>query len=579
MTRALRAVAVAIAVGGVIDPALAVSQREPLRINLLAPSSAAALRLRDRVTRDLGRETLVNTGEPPDAVVIVGDPHEPEALPADIPVSIVMPVAREARNLRLVGASSPDSVLVGQEAIITARFEANGMKGESSTIELQQEGITLSATEHRWTRDSEQFTATLVHVPPVTGLTHVTVRARPATGEANDDDNAADLALLASARTLRVAVYEPRPSWAVGFIRRAIESDPLFSTSSLVRPSRGPVVTAGPPLRALSSETLAAYDAVLVGAPEELTASDVAALTAFCEVRGGSVILVPDRRPSGPYASLVAVSGFDEVLLDTPVALVRDGPIGISASEFALPRRLGPGAIAVGSLRQQDARVAIVSLPRGRGRILFSGALDAWRFRAAGQNDAGFARFWTGIVANLAAASPRPVSISVQPALAAPGDCLRIRAAMDARLLAKHGGDATPVSAALVAHDGTPQFVRLWPAAEDGVFHGEVAAPAAGWYDARVTAGASTADTPIIVANGVRHPPAYDEDSLRLIAETTGGVVVDAADTAPLQAHLRSLPRRDRRRTLRPMRSAWWSLPFAAALCAEWAWRRYRGAR
>ena len=578
MTRALRAVAVAIAVGGVIDPAVAVNKREPLRVNLVVPSSAAAPRLRDRVIRDLGREILVNTGEPPDAVVIAGEPNELMALPAATPVSFVVPVAREARNLRLIGVTSPDAVLVGQEAVIMARLEAIGMKGESSTVELQQDNVTLAATEHRWTQDREQFTATLVHVPPVAGITHVTVRARPATGEASDDDNAADLALLAGARTLRIALYEPRPSWAAGFIRRAIESDPVFSTSSLVRPSRGHVVTAGPPFRAITSEALAAYDAVLVGAPEELTAADVAALTAFCEMRGGSVILVPDRRPSGPYASLVAASGFDEVLLDKPVGLVGDGPIGISASEFALPRRLGPGAIAVGVLRQQDARVAIVSLPRGRGRVLFSGALDAWRFRGAGQDDAEFARFWTGIVANLAAASPRPISISVQPALAAPGDRLRIRAAVDVRILG-HGDEGPSVTASLVARDGTQHFVRLWPAAEDGVLQGEVAAPAVGSYDARVTAGAGTADTPIVVANGVRHPPAYDEDSLRLIAKTTGGVVVDAADTAPLRTHLRSLPRRDELRTLRPMRSAWWSLPFAAALCAEWAWRRYRGAR
>jgi hypothetical protein len=130
-----------------------------------------------------------------------------------------------------------------------------------------------------------------------------------------------------------------------------------------------------------------------------------------------------------------------------------------------------------------------------------------------------------------------------------------------------------------VARDGTQHFVRLWPVAEGGVFQGEVAAPAAGLYDARVTAGASTADTPIVVASDVRYPPAYGEDSIRLIADTTGGVVVDAADTVPLRTHLRSLPRREESRTLRPMRSAWWSLPLAAALCAEWAWRRYRGAR
>ena len=147
-------------------------------------------------------------------------------------------------------------------------------------------------------------------------------------------------------------------------------------------------MTAGPRLTRLSADALASYDAVLLGAPEDLTESEVAALSSFCELRGGAVIFLPDRRPSGSYARLVSSSGFDEALLNKPAPLVGDGPIGVSASEFALPRRLGPGAIAVASLSRQVARAAIGSVPLGRGRILFSGALDAWRFRATGPDEA-----------------------------------------------------------------------------------------------------------------------------------------------------------------------------------------------
>jgi len=338
-------------------------------------------------------------------------------------------------------------------------------------------------------------------------------------------------------------------------------------------------VTAGPRLTRLSADALASYDAVLLGAPEDLTESEVAALASFCELRGGAVIFLPDRRPSGPYARLVSSSGFDEALLDKPAPLVGDGPIGVSASEFALPRRLGPGAMAVASLSQQVARAVIVSVPFGRGRILFSGALDAWRFRATGPDDAAFARFWTGIIADLAAASPRRLSISVHPALAAPGDRMRFRVAVDSLGFPQRDGEGPPVRASLVARDGTEHFVRLWPAADPGVFEGDVVAPQAGSYDARAGAAGSMADTPVIVADDVRHPPTYDDETMKMIAETSGGVVVDATDTAPLRRHLSGLNRHDERRTLHPMRSGWWSLPFAAALCAEWTLRRRRGAR
>ena len=71
----------------------------------------------------------------------------------------------------------------------------------------------------------------------------------------------------------------------------------------------------------------------------------------------------------------------------------------------------------------------------------------------------------------------------------------------------------------------------------------------------------------------------FDDEALKMIAETSGGVVVDATDTAPLRRHLSGLNRHDERRTFHPMRSGWWSLPFASVLCAEWALRRRRGAR
>lgn len=575
MTRALRAVALLIAVAGVIDPAIAVDRTHPVRVEFRAGPSPWTRSVRDRLIRDLGASIAAADGEPPDAVVLV-DSRDSLTVPDAASVSIVARVPPGARNVRLIRAVSPGTVLVGQEAVFSAEFEAIGMAGQSSAIALEQHAVPLAATEHRWTSPRERFTASLPYVPPMAGISRMTLRARPLAGEATDEDNAADVPLVASARTLRVAVYEPRPSWAAGFVRRALESDPVFVTSSLVRPSRGPVVTAGPRLRSLSSDVLASYDAILIGAPEDLSGAEVAALTTFCEVRGGAVVFLPDRRPSGPYAQVVSLSGFEELLIEKPVALTGEGPVGVSASEFSVPRGLGPGADVVASLSQPSARPVIVSLPRGRGRVVFSGALDAWRFRAAGADEAAFARFWTGIVANLASSSPARVSISVNPAVAAPGDRLIVRVTVDS-FAAR--GEGPGVSASLVAADGSEQFVRLWPLAEAGVFEGEAVASWAGEYDARATAGGDTADTPMIVADDVRHPPAYDEDDWRVIAAATGGVVVDATDLAPLQRHLRGLARREAPRTIHPMRSGWWVVPFAGALCLEWAVRRRRGAR
>ena len=579
MTRVLRALAVTVALAGVVDPHVAVARLQPHRVDFRVEQTALAIATRDRLIRDLGNGFVIDTSERPDAVVQIGAMQTSSILPADVPVSFVSPVPAGSRNVRLAMAVDPEAVLVGQEAVFSAEFEAVGMKGLSSTIELQQDGVQLAAVEHRWMADREQFLAKLRYTPPVAGLFRVAVRAKPADGEVSGEDNGADLALLASTRTLRVAVYEPRPSWAAGFVRRALESDAVFSVSSVVRPSLGPEVSVGPRLHRLSPEALASFDAIVIGAPEELTPAEVSALTAFCETRGGAVVLLPDRHPSGAYAHLVTSAGFDDVLVDKPVALTGEGPIGVSASEFAVPRGLGPGALALASLHQGGDRVVIVSLPRGRGRVVFSGALDAWRFRAAGAAADLFVRFWTGLVANLALSSPPRVSVVVRPAVAGPGDRLRVRVEADPVALAASYGTSREASASLTAADGTEHFVRLWPSAAPGVLEGDVDAPPVGSYDARATVADATADTPIIVAEGVRHPPVYDNEAVRLVARASGGVVVDASDTTPLRRHLLEGSRGTESSPWRPMRSAWLIVPFTGVLCLEWALRRSRGLR
>ena len=77
-----------------------------------------------------------------------------------------------------------------------------------------------------------------------------------------------------------------------------------------------------------------------------------------------------------------------------------------------------------------------------------------------------------------------------------------------------------------------------------------------------------------------RHPSGVAggaEGALRLIAATTEGVVVSAADLTPLESHLRSLPSGEVEQTVRPARSLALVIGFATLLCAEWTIRRRRG--
>ena len=568
---ALRALAVLLAIAALIDPAFAVRRARPVPVELRTEPSVLAAAIRDRLAADLRDQIAVDTGEPPAALVMIGSTNE-TPLPGNVPISLVSvtpPGGPAEPNVRLVHASPPEPVLPGQEVILDVQFEAIGLAGRSSTIDLEQDGVRLARVEHPWTRDRERFTASLRYAPPVSGIQKVTVVSQPIAGELSREDNAADLPIVCAVRTLRVAAYEPRPSWAAGFVRRALEADPVFEVSSLVRPSRGVEVRAGTPPRGLTASALAPFDAVLAGAPEELSAGEVSALDAFAQERGGAVILLPDVRPSGQYVRLLPSIRFEEALLEKPIAVLAQGRPAFNASEFALPRGLDAGGV---SLASAGDLTVVASWPRGAGRVIVSGALDAWRYRAG--NEDAFGRFWTGTIAAVAAAAPPRLAVSVHPALAAPGQPVTIRAAVRTTSHA-----VAAVEASLVAPDGSQQFVRLWPLAEAGVFEGTVTPSHAGRYEARASrAGDPTAAAPLLVAEDVRQPPG-DRDALERVAKATGGVVTDGSTLEPLERHLRGLARRDVPANRHPTRSVWWGLAFAAALCGEWALRRRGGAR
>jgi hypothetical protein len=141
-----------------------------------------------------------------------------------------------------------------------------------------------------------------------------------------------------------------------------------------------------------------------------------------------------------------------------------------------------------------DSAPVIVSMPRGDGRLLLSGAMDAWRYRAA--DNAAFDRFWQSTIAGLALSVPPPIAIDVEPPLLRPGDAGTVIARVRAR-------DAEVVSASI---DGQP--LRLWPATESGVYRGEfVASAAPGRSAIEVRAEARAARGPNQLRQGSGVPP------------------------------------------------------------------------
>jgi hypothetical protein len=574
MTMVLRAMALAIVVVAAVDPKLDVHREAPgaVEVRLGRGGSAGAAAWQAHVAEETAGRS---PGGEPSALVIV-DPvsSDLEALPADVPVSVVFP--RDG-SIEIVRIEYPAAVLPGQTAMVRADVRVTGLAGADVRVTLEQDGLVLAETARQAGAADDRFTIEMPYTPPAAGLHRVRMAVQ---GDSDRYHAVADAGIRAEARPLRVLFFEPRPSWGVTFVRQALERDAVFALSGIARTSPGIATRmAGAPVR-LTPAALDRFDAILVGAPEVLTEVEVRALEAFARVRGGAVVFQPDARPSGPYARRLATT-FDEVLLERPASL-RTAAGELRASEMAIARAWLPGVTQLATRVAGDAEQAVItSWPVGEGRLVFSGALDGWRYRA--DEGGAFERFWQSLMVNLAAAAPRPLELTVEPAVAAPGDPVRViarvRAAGD-RVLPPIAAALVlpPIAAALVTEDGARQFVRLWPAAEEGVFEGRVDAPAAGRHVLQASAGASTADVPLLVADGVRQAAGLDRATLGGVATATGGVAVDEADLAPLFAHLRE------RQALQdavvyPLRSSWWFVACIGALCGEWAVRRRRGLR
>ncbi len=503
---------------------------------------------------------------------ILDDPND------DVPVSVVS-VEPRGRNVRVLEARAAPAVLAGQRAVVSVDLEATGMRGETTVVTLERDGVELARATLPWTADHARGTVALACVLAEAGLAPLRVRAHVSSGESSDADNVLDLGLRAVDRTLRVLAWAARPSWTLAFVRRALESDTAFSVSSVTASSRGIGTRSGLAPARLTARALAPFDVAIVGAPEDLDRREVEALDAFVSLRGGAVVFLPDRLPSGPYRTLVPAVRFEEVLLDRPAAVSAGGGAEFQASEFALPAGGGAGGHSVAALVQgARTRPVVVAWPRGNGQVVFSGALDGWRSRGAeGQ---GFTRFWPALVAGLALMAPPPLSVSVDPPYAAPGDPVTVAARYRAtELVPAAGGVRVPaVRAEIVSSDGRSTPLRLWPSSVPGVYEGSVVAPAPGQFDVRVSgAGGRAADAPLLVVAGARArrlAPAPE-----WVAGATGGAVGHASDTTAVEANLRARLRPREPVDLYPMRSGWWIVPFAAALCGEWALRRRKGLR
>jgi hypothetical protein len=542
------------------------------------------------------------------AAIVVGDRLPDDPPPDSLIVATVSLAAPIGSGVRIVRGEAPRDVPAGTAIHLGVELEASGAGGRTTDVIVAAAGVETGRASHRWTGNAERWLAGIDAVPIGDPPYVLQVRLEPETSDAPvaDPDTAGtvipgvsgfpgppkprrgeggsptsvDVVVDVRREPIRVQFYEPRPSWSTTFLRRALEADARFEVASLSYASKGVAVQTGSDVP-LADTRLDAFDVVIVGGLDRLTAADAGALERFMRERGGAVVVVPDQRfNAGPARDLIAgASGsvrpsasastpldYVERLLEQPAKLAVAFPAAsIRVSELLVLPTLPPGVDAIARVPGGDRAPVIVSMPRGDGRLVVSGAMDAWRFRAA--DGGAFDRFWQSTIAGLAMRVRPPIAIDVIPPLLSPGE----RGDVVVRTRTHDAG----VSASI---DGEP--IRLTPEPEAGAYRGRFTAKRTPGRSTVAVQAGSTASRTILVRSDVRRARGTPAPSLSMLASSHRGVDVAPDRLGDLERFLRSTIVSPRAATVRhPMRSTWWLLPFAACLSAEWWVRRRKGLR
>jgi hypothetical protein len=632
----LRAAAMLIALAAVVDPSIIVERRARPVIEMHAAAGAEAIagevraRLEPRFTvvpapvANAAARVVVGDRLPPAAelpgFVVTSDAggeqtaivevRAPARAPlnARVPVDIVLrPGAGLPPATEIVVELHVDGLVTDRQTISSPDLDA--ARQGLSAPEPQAERLGLSASEPQAERQglsgsppqsAEMVTTTLTFMPAAPGPHHLRVVAGGAW---------ADSLVTVQQDPWRVLVYDPRPSWSSTFVRRALERDPGFEVSARVDTSPRSLLASGSPPGLADLQALGEIDVVIVGAPDALGAADADALAAFMRRRGGSVVALIDGAP-GAVADLAGTRAWDERLSPAPAMLIGGaGEDWMQASEVAVASPLPSGALVLAGIEAASGIDPVIwQLPVGPGLLVVSGALDAWRFRGAGS--ARFDELWRRVVADAAAAAPAAIELRAEPRVGRPGETVLLEVSLRDIALAD-GTEAEAGVSARLEGGVAPVAVRLWPGAA-GRFHGQVRLPdEPGLYRLEVEAGEEAvrpdvaevrADVAEVRADeaGVR---AGEDEQLRgeidlLVARDAvaavkggpalrnawasahGGEVIPASRLGDLVAGLEAaVVPGSIAVNVRPMRSAWWIVPFALCLGTEWWLRRRRGAR
>ena len=543
-----------------------------------------------------------------------------------VPVYVYGVGITSPRDIIVANLFAPDVTFVKDEATVTVRVRAQGLKDATADVVLKLGEQTVATKAITFSADGEQVVP-LKFTPQSEGDFELQASIQPRADEAVQDNNARSQRLRVVDAKIKVLMVEQSPRWEFRYLQamllrdRRIELDCFLveGDPGIIRGEDSPYIAQFPARK----EELFKYDLVIFGDvdPRHMSGTHLENLNELVSRFGGALAVVAGKRftPNAYRRTVLenllpvefegaSIEGAVEPPAEKPIRLEltsagRASPmLRLSDSEeenAALWKQLPPIYWAARVSRPKPAAEVLLVDPDparesrfgkmpvmavqqyGLGQVMYVGTDNTWRWRK-NVGDLYYTTIWGQIAQRVSLqrllGGSKRTQLTTDRQNYTTGDRVSVYARLYSAGFEPITDQSVKALVALKSGQGSRMDITLRAIPEQpGLFRGEFIAPGAGAYQFFVEQDLDT-----VLEFSVTEPrfefgeTAMNESMLRELAATTGGAFVREED-------LHKLPDMIRLKTERvqsPLEVELWSSPLyflllLGVVTAEWILRKF----
>ena len=481
------------------------------------------------------------------------------------------------RDIQLGRVETPRRVLKGASLVTDLVVTHRGYRGETVTVQAEDEGRIVGSEEVELAGDGEPQTVRLRFTAGEEGPRLFTFRVSPQPGEMVTQNNVRDALVVVEDREEKLLYFEGEPRFEVKFLRRAVADDENLHVSILQRTAEnkfmrldveGPddLVGGFPRTRA----ELYKYSGIILGSIEAnyFTPDQLRMIADFVNHRGGGLLMLGSNRSfvqggyaGTPVADILPVvldetrsdgdeSFFVEVGVEPTRAGAAHAATQIAETEDASAARwrelppitivnpiteVKPGAttLLTSDTTNGDEELVVLAFQRyGAGKVLAFPVQDSWMWQMHADiavDDMTHETYWRRMLRWLVDGVPDQVVVNLPQDRVQPEETVPLFAAVGDANFEELNNSSVVASVT----DPNGEFTDLsmeWTAENDGEYRTSFTPTAEGFYEVHVEAmsgdeviGEDTAYIQVSPSDAEFYDSTMRTPLLERVAEETGG--------------------------------------------------------